>query len=147
MSSICVGISIRGRRGHGRPMSHLVATQPVAAVADSLSAKPEVLELLRRIDGIRGPCDESISEEPAMRELLSRQLARFYSSYKGRKPRFAVHVLAKGDMVLDEFDRRARKADYADTMVRLVERNMDVVTASLDAVGPRPAQRSRVRVR
>lgn len=103
MSSICPGLSMRGR---SRAMSHLVDTNPVGKVADSLLGKPEVLELLRRIDGIRGPCEEAMKDEPALNELRSRQLVRFYSSYKGRKPRCWIHVLSKGDMVLDELDRR-----------------------------------------
>lgn len=144
MSSICPGLSIRGR---SRPMSHLVDRQPVTAVADSLTAKPVVLALLRRIDGIRGDCGESIKDEPGMQELLSRQLVPFYSSYRRRRPEFRVHVLSKGDMVLDELDRRERRADVADTIVRLIEPDLDRAVAALDAAGPPPIRRSRIALR
>lgn len=143
MSSICPGLSMRGR---SRRMSHLVDRQPVAAVADSLSAKPEVLELLRRIDGIRGDCDEALGAHPAMQELKQRQLVRFYSGYRSKHSmvrRFQVFVLSKGDMVLDELDRRTRKADAAATMIRLVEPDMDRTTALMDAAAP-PVLRSRL---
>jgi hypothetical protein len=150
VSSICPGFSIRPHKGQpGRRPSHLVNAQPIAAVADSLAAKPAVLELLRRIDGIRGDCDESIAEEPAMQELLSRQLARFYSSYKRRRPVFKVYVLSKGDLVLDELDRRARLAatDLATqaSMLSLVEPDMEAIVGKLDAMnGPAP-RRSRLK--
>jgi hypothetical protein len=109
-------------------MSHFVDQNPVAKVADALLKKPEVLELLRRIDGIRGPCEEAMDKEPAMNELRSRQLARFYSSYKGRTPRCWVHVLAKGDMVLDELDRRLEAAGGPKAKVRsrLSSKRVDV---------------------
>lgn len=150
MSSICPGLSIRPHKGHpGRRPSHLVDQQPVAAVADSLSAKPAALELLRRIDGIRGDCDESIENDPAFNELRSRQLVRFYSSYKRRKPDFRVFVLSKGDLVLDELDRRARiaatRATTLDSMLSLVEPDMRTVVARLEAMDEQPARRSRLK--
>jgi hypothetical protein len=149
VSSICPGLSIRpDRRGGGRRPSHLVDTQPIAAVADSLTAKPELLALLRRIDAIRGPCDESIEKEPGFNDLRSRHLVRFYSSYKRRKPDFKVYVLSKGDLVLDELDRRARlaatKASTQDTMIRLVVPDMKAAIAELDAVDGPIARRSRI---
>jgi hypothetical protein len=150
VSSICPGFSIRARKGHpGRRPSHLVDQQPVAAVADSLTDKPAALELLRRIDGIRGDCDESIEEDPAFHELRSRQLVRFYSSYKRRKPDFKVFVLSKGDLVLDELDRRARVAatrtTTLDSMLSLVEPDMRTVVARLEAMDDQPARRSRLK--
>ena len=126
MSSICPGLSIRGRV---RRMSHLVDPQPVAAVADSLAGKPDVLALLRRIDGIRGTCDGEIEKDPALNELRSRHLVRFYSSFRRRKPDYRVHVLSKGDMVLDELDRRA---------------HAEAMKADAAAAGPAPARRSRM---
>jgi len=143
MSSICPGL---GLRRPSRPMSHLVDRQPVAAVADSLSARPAALALLRRIDGIRGDCDPDIDRDPAMRDLKSRQLVRFYSGYKSKRGtvrRHQVFVLSKGDMVLDELDRRARKDEVSDTMIRLVESGMDRVVAEMDALAP-PVTRSRL---
>lgn len=143
MSSICPGLSMRGR---SRAMSHVVNRQPVAAIADSLSAKPDVLALLRLIDGIRGDCNESIGDHPAMQELKSRQLVRFYSGYRGKHSmvrRFQIFVLSKGDMVLDELDRRARKAEASATMIRLVSPDMDDTTAQMDEIDP-PMLRSRL---
>lgn len=150
MSSICPGLSIRPHKGHpGRRPSHLVETQPVAAVADSLAAKPAVLELLRRIDAIRGDCDESIEKEPGFDELRSRQLVRFYSSYKRRKPDFKVYVLSKGDLVLDELDRRARiaatRVTTLDSMLSLVEPDMKSAVARLDAMDAPTPRRSQLR--
>lgn len=149
MSSICPGLSIRpDKRGGSRP-SHLVDTKPIASVADSLTAKPELLALLRRIDGIRGPCEASIEKEPGFNDLRSRQLVRFYSSYKRRKPDFKVYVLSKGDLVLDELDRRARlaatKAAAQDSMIRLVVPDMKAAIAELDATDDPLARRSRLR--
>ena len=115
MSSICPGLSVRGR---SRRMSHLLDRQPVEKVADALLAKPDALKLLRRIDGIRGQCDREIESEPAMNELRSRQLVRFYSSHRNRTSRFWVHVLAKGDMVLDELDRRIETEGGTSVRVR-----------------------------
>ena len=145
MSSICPGLSIRPHKGGpGRRPSHLVEKQPIGAVADSLSAKPAVLALLRRIDGIRGPCGVEIDQDPSMNELRSRQLARFYSGRGGNR----VYVLSKGDMVLDELDRRARlaatKTIVDDTMLSLVEPDMKAVVARIEAMdGPTP-RRSRI---
>lgn len=146
MSSICPGLSIRPyKNGPGRRPSHLVATQPVAAVADFLTSKPAVLALLRRIDGIRGPCTTEIDDDPSMNELRSRQLARFYSGRGG----YRVYVLSKGDMVLDELDRRARlavtKTTVDESMLRLVEPDMKSAIARIDAIDGPVARRSRIR--
>lgn len=141
MSSICPGLSIRPRGGPGRRPSHLVDRQPVAAVADSLSTKPAVLALLRRIDAIRGLCPPELDKDPSMNELSSRQLARFYSGRGGCR----AYVLSKGDMVLDEIDRRERVAAAKEVVAGSYVALVDPKAAErLEAMDPQPARRSRL---
>lgn len=140
MSSICPGLSIRGR---SRRPSHLVDTQPIAKVADWILKNPIELDLLRRIDEIRGGCEAGLEQDPGMNQLKSRQLVRFYSSRRGRH-KHMVYVLSKGDMLLDELDRRERETLCDDSMIRLVEPDMTHALVAMDASGLAPKRRSRI---
>lgn len=75
-------------------------------------AKPERLTLFEFIALNRGVQEtDELTRHPEWQSLVSRSLVRFYSSYRRRKPWFAIYLLSKGDRVWEEIQRRITTAE------------------------------------